>query len=347
MKRAWKIAASSRLRSTASSRVRQQPCRPLILPRFTTFTRGEEGTASFRVAVKAVDPRTHERNARAVGQNGMASAWHDVPLSSGLDGANPLVLSYVNEVPRGTTAKMEMAAEEEGNPVRQDENADGSLRHFRYGPCPFNYGYLPQTFEDPESRWEGLAGDGDPIDVVEVSEHPMAVGEVGEVLVLGLLGLVDQGEMDWKVLAVNVENPWLRRPAGATRAVGADDITAGVCETVRDWFENYKTADGKPRNEFLPAPGGGVYFDAARAVEVVAEGHAAWLRHFEAGGGCSSSSLIRAADPSHPLRAATFTRDGAGLRFLELARASPFFLRPENQLVRSTASRVGRDLPAE
>ena len=50
-------------------------------------------------------------------------------------------------------------------------------------------------------------GDGDPLDVVEISQLPCQVGDVYAVRVLGVLGMIDEGEMDWKLVCINAADP--------------------------------------------------------------------------------------------------------------------------------------------
>lgn len=106
----------------------------------------------------------------------------------------------MNEIPKGTVAKMEIATKEEHNPIKQDSK-DGKLRVIKYGKFPFNYGAIPQTWENPNEKHEatGLQGDNDPIDVVELSPGPLSEGGVIPLKVLGALALIDEGELDWKV----------------------------------------------------------------------------------------------------------------------------------------------------
>merc|ERR1719424_2119446 len=94
------------------------------------------------------------------------SPWHDIPLRAG----NGLY-NYVNEIPKGTRAKMEIATDEDATPINQDIKK-GALRYFNYGDIPFNYGCLPQTWEDPNQVHPATncVGDNDPIDVVEISD---------------------------------------------------------------------------------------------------------------------------------------------------------------------------------
>lgn len=147
---------------------------------------------------------------------------------------------------------MECATDEAWNPIKQDVKK-GALRFFKYGDLPFNYGFIPQTWEDPTtssplSDIGGLGGDNDPIDVVEVSGAPLAIGHVIPVKVLGVIGLVDEGETDWKIIALRADHPEYARisTVGDASRVFGTDLEALVV----DWFRNYKIPDGKPANEF-------------------------------------------------------------------------------------------------
>lgn len=51
----------------------------------------------------------------------------------------------------GQTAKMEVMKDVEFNPIMQDESK-GKPRYYTYGVPFFNYGLLPQTWEDPHLK---------------------------------------------------------------------------------------------------------------------------------------------------------------------------------------------------
>ena len=83
----------------------------------------------------------------------------------------------VVEVPRWTNAKMEINLKEKLNPVKQDVKK-GKLRFvancFPHKGYIWNYGYLPQTWEDPDhvDASTNCKGDNDPVDVCEIGECP-------------------------------------------------------------------------------------------------------------------------------------------------------------------------------
>lgn len=118
---------------------------------------------------------------------------------------------------------------------RQDTNKDGTPRYYTYGVPFFNYGLLPQTWEDPDTiSMEGFGGDDDPLDVIEVGSSPLALGSVTEVKVLGSLELIDEGETDHKIIALRVSDP---------RARNIDDMKdlekhiPGLTARLIDWLK--------------------------------------------------------------------------------------------------------------
>ncbi|KNC50834.1 inorganic diphosphatase [Thecamonas trahens ATCC 50062] len=173
-----------------------------------------------------------------------------------------IALCGSRNIPRGLTVKMEVATDVAGNPISPDTNSDGSVRHLKYknGVMGFNYGAIPRTWEDPEVSYHGYAGDNDPLDVVELSDGALPLGAVVPARVLGVLGLVDEGELDYKVIT-------LRASEAARRGWSdIDDVPAEVQADIIDWYRNYKTAEGKPVNELL---WDGTIRDAAAALDIV------------------------------------------------------------------------------
>jgi len=208
------------------------------------------------------------------------SPWHDIPLGFIDSATNELRFNFVNEIPFGSRAKMECATEEAWNPIKQDVKK-GALRYFKYGDLPFNYGFIPQTWEDPNHQsafiesTEKLLGDNDPIDVVEISdpkEFPLEMGAVVPIKVLGVLGLIDEGETDWKIMGVRADHPRaseMNSVEDANRVLGRD-----IASIVVDWFENYKVPDGKPVNVFSHNK---QYRGCGVAVDIIEECHRQWM----------------------------------------------------------------------
>ena len=77
---------------------------------------------------------------------------------------------------------MEVATKEPSNPIAQDIKK-GKLRDY-HGPIFWNYGCLPQTWEDPNIMHPEVKckGDNDPVDVVEIGSKALPSGTVSKVL---------------------------------------------------------------------------------------------------------------------------------------------------------------------
>merc|ERR1719310_1407450 len=122
------------------------------------------------------------------------SPWHDMPLE--LEGG---LYNMLTEIPKMTLQKMEVATKAEKNPIMQDEKK-GKARLY-HGPIFWNYGCLPQTWEDPNVK-----GDADLVDVVEIGAASQEMGAVVPVKPLGVLSMIDDGELDWKVIAISASD---------------------------------------------------------------------------------------------------------------------------------------------
>jgi inorganic pyrophosphatase len=195
---------------------------------YVNETKGPKDTLEYRQFFK--------QNAKTV------SCWHEVPLFSA-DGN----LHYICEIPKETSAKMEVATDEVANPIKQDVKK-GKLRFYPYN-INWNYGMLPQTWEDPKKTDQVLqaAGDNDPVDVVEIGSRQHRQGGVYEVKPLGVYAMIDDGELDWKVIAISTDDP------KAHLVNDVEDVEKhfpGELEKVLVWFRDYKMPDGKPANLF-------------------------------------------------------------------------------------------------
>ena len=184
-------------------------------------------------------------------EDDIISSWHDIPLFDKDDLSNQ-TYNMVVEIPRFTHAKFEISRDLKLNPIIQDQKNGAN----RYLPNVFpwhghvcNYGAFPQTWENPfmEDAWTGLNGDKDPIDVCEVGSSPFPTGAVVPVRVLGILGLLDSAETDWKVIVINSEE------AKAKNINTLEDLNMAspdIADTVREFFRYYKVPSGNPENKF-------------------------------------------------------------------------------------------------
>jgi 3'-phosphoadenosine 5'-phosphosulfate synthase len=172
------------------------------------------------------------------------SPWHDVPVFSN---ENTKTYNLVVEIPMYSTAKMEMMKDELGNPIMQDVK-DNAPRYYSYGTPFFNYGFIPKTWEDPGviDSTTGAGGDGDPIDVIEVGSGPLSMASIVPVKVLGSFALIDEGEIDHKIIAIRVDDSKLSH---VNSMAELETAKPGITGQIVDWLKNYKTSDGKPVNK--------------------------------------------------------------------------------------------------
>lgn len=202
------------------------------------------------------------------------SPFHDIPL---LANADNKIYNMVVEIPRWSNAKMEIATKEPLNPIKQDTKKD-VLRYvkncFPHKGYIWNYGALPQTWEDPNHLDDstGCRGDNDPIDVCEIGDKVHKRGAVIQVKVLGVFALVDEGETDWKVIAIDVNDPLAKQ---LNDIEDVDRLKTGLLKATHEWFKIYKVPDGKPENKFAFD---GKPKDKSFAEKVIVQTHEHWKK---------------------------------------------------------------------
>jgi inorganic pyrophosphatase len=158
-----------------------------------------------------------------------------------------------------------------------------------------------QTWEDPNQQHAETKarGDNDPLDVCEIGEQVGYVGQVKQVKVLGIMALLDEGETDWKVVVVDVQDPL------ASKLNDIEDVERhlpGLVRATNEWVlcesfvfpppppppplpilnlilrisgSIYKIPDGKPENQFAFS---GEAKNKKYAAEIIHECHEAWRR---------------------------------------------------------------------
>ncbi|CAA7265887.1 unnamed protein product [Cyclocybe aegerita] len=179
-------------------------------------------------------------------QNGsVISPFHDIPLFAD---QNQGIFNMIVEVPRWTNAKMETSKEEPFNPIKQDIKR-GKLRFVRN--CFPHHGYIWNYGAFPQVGY---------------------VGQVKQVKVLGIMALLDEGETDWKVIVVDVQDPL------ASKLNDIEDVERhlpGLIRATNEWFRIYKIPDGKPENTFAFS---GEAKNKKYAMEIIHECHEAWRK---------------------------------------------------------------------
>ncbi|OQS03653.1 hypothetical protein THRCLA_04030 [Thraustotheca clavata] len=252
------MIASAQGHSNAINQLAWSPDeRQLVSHKYATSLVGAKDTVDARLVFRSKN-------------NKVISPWHDIPLRPAGFEKDPSIFNFVNEIPKGGRAKMEIATKEENNPIKQDVKK-GNLRFYHFDSL-VNYGCIPQTWEDPEHIDESTryGGDNDPIDVVEIGSRVAETGEVYPVKVLGVLGMIDEDETDWKVIAIATTDPL------ADKLHDLNDVLLNlpqIVPNIRTWFRDYKIPDGKPPSEFAFD---GKAMDKSFAIQVIEQTHTSW-----------------------------------------------------------------------
>eukprot|EP00931_Biecheleriopsis_adriatica_P009142 TRINITY_DN110239_c0_g1_i1.p1 TRINITY_DN110239_c0_g1~~TRINITY_DN110239_c0_g1_i1.p1 ORF type:complete len:520 (+),score=90.11 TRINITY_DN110239_c0_g1_i1:59-1618(+) len=200
-----------------------------------------------------------------------ASLWHHVDLvvRDWLDEETG-TFRYINEMPRGSLQKFELQTKMERNVIREDAKGSRKLQAFGK-PVVFNYGCFPQTYRDPCELDEtyNAPGDDDPLDVLEIGQQTIGVGEVVKCRPLGAVCLIDEGQADWKVIVVNTEADG---PLASARSIGeVEAICPGRIEQALRWIDDFKQHSSKSGTTLHYE-----IHDAERAVALIRKDHSAW-----------------------------------------------------------------------
>jgi inorganic pyrophosphatase len=95
----------------------------------------------------------------------------------------------------------------------------------------------------------------------------MRMGESKTVKVLGSLCLLDQGELDWKIIGINLEEA---KKHNIKNIEDYNRVNPGALKSIHDWFRTYKTFEGKGENTFGYK---GEFLTAERTLEIIHENH--------------------------------------------------------------------------
>ena len=130
-------------------------------------------------------------------------------------------MDMIVEVPSGSYIKYER--DDLGN-IRCDRILHTAMAY------PGNYGYIPFT----------LSGDGDPTDIILLTDYALQAGIYIKIRVVGVLLTEDEKDRDEKILAV----PCIKVDPQYESINDIDDIPKVIMSKVRHFFEHYK--DNEP-----------------------------------------------------------------------------------------------------
>ncbi|MBS3813447.1 MAG: inorganic diphosphatase [Candidatus Bipolaricaulota bacterium] len=100
---------------------------------------------------------------------------------------------------------------------------------------PGDYGFVPRTYDE----------DGDPADVLVLVTNPTFPGCIMKVRPIGIMGMLDTGKRDDKILAVPLNDP---RYQGYK---DIDDVPDHILDEISHMFQVYKELEGDKEVETL------------------------------------------------------------------------------------------------
>jgi inorganic pyrophosphatase len=149
------------------------------------------------------------------------------------------LMAYI-ECPMRSKIKYEL--EKKSGLLKVDRILHSSIHY------PNNYGFIPQTY----------CRDHDPLDIIVIGQEPVAPGSLVEAKPVGGLIMKDQGQEDFKVIAVHEGDPFFSTYNDVAQ------LSQHVLTEIKHFFSTYKELEpGKSRPEI------GDFVTAIETVDVI------------------------------------------------------------------------------
>jgi inorganic pyrophosphatase len=145
------------------------------------------------------------------------NAWHDVSFGD----EAPQVVKGIIEIPKNSRAKYEL--DKESGLICLDRVIASPMSY------PANYGFIPQTYCD----------DNDPLDILVLTDVEMVPLCLVEAKIIGVMQMIDGGEMDDKIIAVaKGDKNW-------NHINDISELNPHILAEIRVFFEDYKKLEKK------------------------------------------------------------------------------------------------------
>ncbi len=167
-----------------------------------------------------------------------AHPWHGIPIG---DNVPDEVTVFIEIVPRDT---VKYEVDKETGYLKIDRPQQYS------NVVPANYGFIPQTYCSERianlarAKANGIEisdGDGDPLDILVLSEHHIPRGDIIlKARPIGGFCLIDGGEADDKIIAV------LKGDKVFEQYDEVSELPKGILERFEHYFLTYKSLPDEP-----------------------------------------------------------------------------------------------------
>jgi len=166
-----------------------------------------------------------------------AHPWHGIPIG---DGVPDEVTVFIEIVPRDT---VKYEVDKETGYLKIDRPQQYS------NVVPANYGFIPQTYcsegvadlARSKSSINITGGDGDPLDILVLSEHHIPRGDIIlKAKPIGGFCLIDDNEADDKIIAV------LKGDKVFEQYQEISQLPKGILERFEHYFLTYKSLPDDP-----------------------------------------------------------------------------------------------------
>ncbi len=143
--------------------------------------------------------------------------WHHVSPGNQI----PEIVEAIIEIPKNTRAKYEL--DKDSGLLRMDRVLYSSMYY------PANYGFIPQTYCD----------DKDPLDIVVLSQVTIVPMCIVSAKVIGVMQMLDNGEMDDKIIAV------AQHDMSVNHINDISELPEHFFRELKNFFEDYKKLENK------------------------------------------------------------------------------------------------------
>lgn len=145
------------------------------------------------------------------------NAWHSVSIGED----QPEVVQAIIEISKGSKGKFEL--DKDSGLIKLDRVLFSAVHY------PTNYGFIPQTYCE----------DGDALDILVLSTVDIPPLCLAEATVIGVMGMIDGGESDDKIIAVAKADPNMKHITELTH------IPEHTLNEIKQFFEEYKKLEKK------------------------------------------------------------------------------------------------------